>query len=157
MTIHEFGKENQEVMVMLHPLGVQWEVFEYVIPALEERFHLVIPALPGMDPDQPDSTFTSVEEIARELGKWLKDHGYENVACMYGCSMGGAIVTRMLADAQIVPKHMIIDGGITPYQLPKVITYLIAIRDWNWESMPVQKYCEGCFRKKSIVRKILPM
>ncbi len=44
--------------------------------------------------------------------------------------MGGAIVTRMLAIQKIKTDCAIMDGGITPYQLPKPLTYLIAIRDW---------------------------
>ena len=40
MTIHEFGKENNDVLVMFHPLGVWWDVFEYVIPGLSEFFTL---------------------------------------------------------------------------------------------------------------------
>ena len=37
MTVHEFGKDNKDVLVMFHPLGVWWDVFEYVIPELSER------------------------------------------------------------------------------------------------------------------------
>lgn len=37
---------------------------------------------------------------------------------MYGCSMGGSIVTRMLADNALNIGSAVIDGGITPYQMP---------------------------------------
>lgn len=45
MTVHEFGKENKDVIVLFHPLGVWWDIFEYVIPDLAEQFHLIIPAM----------------------------------------------------------------------------------------------------------------
>ncbi len=45
MTVHEFGKENKEVIVLFHPLGVWWDIFEYVIPDLAEQFHLIIPEM----------------------------------------------------------------------------------------------------------------
>ena len=51
MTIHEFGKDNDKVIVLLHPSVVMWDYFEYVIPLLEKKYHLIIPALPGYDPD----------------------------------------------------------------------------------------------------------
>ena len=71
MTIHEFGKENEKVVVLIHPSIVMWDHFEYVIPLLEKNYHLIIPALPGYDPDKKGN-FTSVEAIARKLERWLK-------------------------------------------------------------------------------------
>ncbi len=47
-----------------------WDYFKYVIPLLGKDYHLIIPALPGYDPEIT-SNFTSVEEIAKELESWL--------------------------------------------------------------------------------------
>ena len=66
MTIHEFGKENKKTVVLIHPSLVKWDYFERVIPLLERKYHVVVPALPGYDPDVK-SNFTSVEGIAAEL------------------------------------------------------------------------------------------
>jgi hypothetical protein len=129
MTIHEFGKENDKVIVLVHPSIVMWDYFEYVIPLMEENNHLVIPAIPGYDPDEK-SDFTSVEEISSELERWLIENKLNDVTCLYGCSMGGSIVTRMLADNVINIKNAVIDGGITPYRLPWIITRFIAIKDF---------------------------
>ena len=130
MTIHEFGKENKDVIVMFHPLGVWWDVFEYVIPELSKHFHLIIPAIPGMDPDVPLRDFSSIEDLAEEMENWLFTNGHEHVCCLYGCSMGGALVMRMLADGVITTDNAVIDGGITPYRLPKPVTYLIGMKDF---------------------------
>ena len=129
MTIHEFGKENDRVIVMVHPSVVMWDYFEYVIPLLEKKYHLIIPALPGYEPDIK-SDFTSVEEISTELEGWLNLNGLSNVTCLYGCSMGGSIVVRMLANNKVKIHSAVIDGGITPYQLPWIVTRLIAIKDF---------------------------
>ena len=115
MTIHEFGKENINVIVLIHPALVMWDYFEYVIPLLEEKYRVIVPALPGYDEDAPGD-FTSVEAIASALAGWLKEHGVSQLACIYGCSMGGAIVTRFLADGRVKVNAAVIDGGITPYQ-----------------------------------------
>ena len=130
MTVHEFGKENREVVVLIHPAVVMWDYFEYVIPLLEDRYHLIVPALPGYDEDAPGD-FTSVEDIASELTDKLKNRGITEIACIYGCSMGGAVVARFLADNIIKVHSAVIDGGITPYQLPRIITRLIAVRDFT--------------------------
>ncbi len=129
MTIHEFGKENDKVIVLVHPSVVMWDYFEYVIPLMEKKYHLIIPAIPGYDPDNK-SDFTSVEDIAAELEDWLIKHGLSDVTCLYGCSMGGSVVVRMLADNRLNIRSAVIDGGITPYQLPWIITRLIAIKDF---------------------------
>ena len=129
MTIHEFGKENNEIIVLIHPSVVMWDYFEYVIPLLEEKYHLVIPAIPGYDPDVKND-FTSVEEISAKLEEWLIGNDLGDVACLYGCSMGGSIVVRMLADNRLSIRSAVIDGGITPYQLPWIITRFIAVKDF---------------------------
>ena len=129
MTIHEFGEENKEVIVLLHPSMVMWDYFEYVIPLMQERYHLVIPALPGYDREEPGD-FTSVEEIAGALADWLLARGHDTISCIYGCSMGGSIALRFLADNRVKAKAAAIDGGITPYQLPYLATRVIAVRDF---------------------------
>ena len=129
MTIHEYGKENEKVIVLIHPSIVMWDYFQDVIPLLDKEYHLVIPALPGYNPMRKDD-FTSIEQIAAELDKWLILNNLQHVTCIYGCSMGGSIVTRMLANNKVCIDNAVIDGGITPYQLPWIITRFIAIKDF---------------------------
>ena len=130
LTVHEFGKENNNTVVLFHPLGVWWDIFEYVIPLLEKDFHLVIPAMPGHDPDQPRTDYTSVERICADMTAWLTSRGLRNVSCLYGCSMGGSVVIRMLAEGRIQTGCAVIDAGITPYWLPKPLTYAIGAKDF---------------------------
>lgn len=129
MTVHEFGKNNKRIVVLIHPSVVMWDYFNYIISILQEEFHLIVPALPGYD-EERRGDFTSVEEIVAELADWLFEHNHRTVSCIYGCSMGGAIVTRFLADNRVKTHSAIIDGGITPYQLPWIVTRFIAIRDF---------------------------
>lgn len=89
MTIHEFGQNHDEVVVLVHPSATMWDYFEYVIPLMQDRYHLIVPALPGYD-TETGSDFTSVPEIAEKLANWLIAHGHREIACIYGCSMGAA-------------------------------------------------------------------
>ena len=130
MTIHEFGEENKELLVLFHPLGVRWDVFNYVTPILKKDYHLVIPAMPGFDPDAPKTDFTSVEQIADEMAVWLIDHGFGRIKCLYGCSMGGGIVARMLAVGKVDADCAVMDGGMTSYPFWKPLTYLVGVRDF---------------------------
>jgi len=129
MNIHEFGKENSKAVLLIHPSVVKWDYFERVIPRLEGKYHLIVPALPGYDFDN-DSDFTSVEQIASDLNAWMKERGITKLYAVYGCSMGGSIAL-LVAMGQLIPiDHCVMDGGITPYQLPWIITRLIAVRDY---------------------------
>lgn len=129
MLFHEFGHENKRMVVLIHPSLVMWDYFEYVIPRMQDRYHLIIPALPGYDEDT-SGDFTSVEQVATELADWLIEKGYTEISCIYGCSMGGSIVARFLSDNRVKVQSSVMDGGITPYRLPRFITRLIAIRDF---------------------------
>ena len=130
MTFHDLAPEDEDVIVMFHPLGVFWDIFDLVTPILTKKYRVVMPAVPGMDPDRPDATFTSVEQIAAETAAWLADHGIARVKCLYGCSMGGGIVAYLLAHHLVEADCAVMDGGMTPYRLPKPITWLIALRDF---------------------------
>lgn len=49
-----------------------------MITLLQEKYHLLIPALPGYDFEN-DSDFTGIEQIAPELNDWLSTGGYRNL------------------------------------------------------------------------------
>ena len=118
------------MIVLIHPSLVTWDYFEYVVPFLEQDNHLLIPALPGYDLTD-DSDFSSVEKIASELADELMQKGIREVKAVYGCSMGGSIVLRMAVDRKLKVQNYILDGGITPYQLPWILTRFIALKDFG--------------------------
>ena len=130
MTFHELGNPAGETIVLLHPSATMWDYFELVNPYLKDQFHLVIPALPGYDENHPEEDFTSVEQVARDIEDWLLEHGKQQISGIYGCSMGGSVVILMLASGRVKISSAYIDGGITPYQLPWIVTRFIAIKDW---------------------------
>lgn len=129
MNIHEFGKENKETILLIHPSVVKWDYFETIILLLQKKYHLLIPALPGYDFEN-DSDFTSVEQIATDLNNRLKTEGYTELQAVYGCSMGGSIALMVTLGQKIKIKHCIMDGGITPYQLPWLVIRFIALKDY---------------------------
>ncbi len=134
MHIHEFGKENEKIILLVHPSMVMWDYFERVIPILEKEYHLVVPALPGYDPAEKQD-FSSIEQIVEELENWFLERRYSHIACAYGCSMGGSVIVRLLGNRHIDIQSAVLDGAITPYQLPRLITRGIAIRDFLMVSL----------------------
>ena len=130
MEVKEFGTQNERVVVLVHPSLVTWDYFEHVVPLLENDFHLVIPVVPGYNLEDT-SDFDTVERHAAQIGDWLVAHDLTQVHALYGCSMGGSIVLRMAIDNKVQVSHFVMDGGITPYQLPWILTRFIALRDFS--------------------------
>ena len=128
MKIYEFGKENPECILLIHPSLVTWDYFERVIPLLEKHYHLLIPALPGYDLND-DSQFSCVEDIAIKLADDILDKGINEIKIIYGCSMGGSIALRMAADKKLKVKNYILDGirdnkWLSSFEFWKVTIYV---------------------------------
>lgn len=128
MRIDEFGCENKQIVVMIHGLAMSWRMFWPSIGLLARNFHVLAVTVPGHD--QADgSEFISVEEIAARLEDELLGRRFRDVFCVYGLSMGGALALRMLADNRVHFQYAVIDGGITPYELPWLVTRFILLKD----------------------------
>lgn len=65
----------------------------------------------------------------RRLEDELLGRRFRDVFCVYGLSMGGALALRMLADNRVHFQYAVIDGGITPYELPWLVTRFILLKD----------------------------
>ena len=37
MNIHEFGKGNEQAILLIHPSVVRWDYFEHLIPLLKKQ------------------------------------------------------------------------------------------------------------------------
>ena len=129
MIFHEFGCENEKILLMFHGSCMTWDMYEEAIGVMAEKIHVIIPAITGHDVSIKED-FTSVEEVVSKTEDWLIKRGYQQIEGIYGLSMGGGMAIRLLANQRILVKYAVIDGGITPYQLPLVITRLIVVRDF---------------------------
>ena len=61
----EFGKENIDVIILLHGGGLSWWNYTETAELLKNRFHIVIPILDGHTGS--DVSFTSIENNAKEI------------------------------------------------------------------------------------------
>ena len=166
--LHVLGKENNRVIVMIHGTGMSWDMLMNSAEILKKKYCVILVSVPGHDP-QTNEEFTSVEQIAKEIETGLIETGRGTVDLLYGLSMGGGIAIRILADDRIAVKHAVIDAGITPYELPWLVTRLILIKDflmmeWGKHSkralalaFPVKEYTqEGLDRMYQVLRHMTP-
>lgn len=129
MKFHEFGCENEKILLMFHGSCMTFDMYEKSIKIMAEKIHVIIPAITGHDLSIVED-FTSVEEVVSEAEDWLLRRGYNEIDGLYGLSMGGGLAIHMLANKRVKVKYAVIDGGMTPYQFPWLVTRLIAVRDF---------------------------
>lgn len=80
-----------------------------------QRWHKLFQVV--YDGQQPGAAPPTVEQTVDEVISHLKSHGVSRLKFM-AARMGGACPTRMLGIGEMPIDQAIIDGGITPYQLP---------------------------------------
>ncbi|MDO4695877.1 alpha/beta fold hydrolase [Porphyromonas sp.] len=129
MNIYEFGSENSKTLLFFQGSCTCWRDYMPSIKLLARRLHVIVPVIEGHDPMEKGD-FISVEKTVSEVSDYLLKKGYKELAGVYGLSFGGSMALRMLAEQRITIHKAILDGAITPYELPRCITRLILLRDY---------------------------
>lgn len=116
MKYFEFGRENPELMVMLHGGGVS---YLGALPAAEEMaktYHVVLVAYDGFNPSEPETEFVSPMDEARRLGDYIVEHYGGKIDILYGISYGYRVLMEVLADKRLMITTTIADGmGLKNY------------------------------------------
>ncbi len=128
MQILEHGQEQKRTLLFFPCTAEPVWVFTETIALLFQRWHVFQVVFDGHQPEYPGD-FISVEQTVDEVTEDLKKRGVTQLDAAYGCSLGGACLTRLLALNKIPVRRAIIDGGITPYPLPYLLRSLILARD----------------------------
>ena len=110
MKYFEFGKENPELMVMLHGGGTS---YFGALPSAKEMakiYHVVLVAYDGFNPDEPETIFQSPMDEAKRLGDYIVEHYGGKIDILYGISYGCRILMEVLADERLTITTTIADG-----------------------------------------------
>lgn len=129
MNVYEFGTENQRKLLFFQGSCTCWKDYLPSIELLVQQFHVIVPAMEGHDPTVK-TNFVSVEKTVSDTTQYLLEHGHTSLYAVYGLSMGGSMVLRLLAEQRIPVKKAILDGAITPYEFLHWFTRLILLRDY---------------------------
>lgn len=128
MQMLEHGPEQARTLLFLPCTAEPVWAFADTIALLSQNWHVYQVVYDGHQPEYPGD-FTSVEQTIDEVTEYLKRRGVARLDAAYGCSLGGACLTRLLALGEIPVGRAIIDGGITPYPLPYPVRRLLLVRD----------------------------
>ena len=128
MRVLEYGKEHEKTLLFLPCTAEPEWAFTDAVTLLSQNYHVMQIVYDGHGETGED--FVSVETTVDEITDWLQAHGVTRLDAAYGCSLGGACLTRFLALGKIPVERAIIDAGITPYRLPLFVRGLACLRDF---------------------------
>ena len=128
MRVLEYGKEHERTLLFLPCTAEPEWAFTDAVTLLSQDWHVMQIVYDGHGGTEED--FVSVETTVDEITGWLQAHGMPRLDAAYGCSLGGACLTRFLALGKIPVGRAIIDAGITPYQMPLFLRRLACLRDF---------------------------
>ena len=127
MNVLEYGKEHKKTLLFLPCTAEPEWALSDAVTLLAQHYHVMQVVYDGHGETGED--FISVETTVDAVTDWLQRRGIVRLDAAYGCSLGGACLTRLLALGKIPVGRAILDGGITPYQLPYVVRKLHLVLD----------------------------
>lgn len=116
----EYGKGNEEVIILLHGGGLSWWNYKEVAERLANRFHIVMPILNGHSGSS--IPFTSIEDNAREIISYIDKTFGGHVLLIGGLSLGGQVLIEILSQRNNICKFAIIESALV---LPMKLTAAI--------------------------------
>ena len=110
MTVVEFGKQNEDTVLLLHGGGLSWWNYREAARLLEAQYHVVLPVLDGHA--DSDASFTTIENHAARLITYIDTHFSGRVLAIAGLSLGGQVVVEMLSQRQDICQYALIESAL---------------------------------------------
>ena len=95
----EYGKEHEKTLLFLPCTAEPEWAFADSVGLLSQDYHVIQIVYDGHGETGED--FISVETTVDEVTDWLQARGITHLNAAYGCSLGGACLTRLLALGKI--------------------------------------------------------
>jgi 3-oxoadipate enol-lactonase len=128
-SIHYLERGRGEPLLLIHGLGCSGAAWAFQVAALEHRFRLIIPDLPGSGHSAPPRSEYTIAGFANVMWR-LMDHLKIHQTNIVGFSLGGAVALEMAAQRpHCVPKLGLINSLATyqPHDFRKWLeTYVSA-------------------------------
>ena len=118
MNYTEYGKENNDVIILLHGGGLSLWNYREVAEILQSDYHVILPILDGHA--NADHDFTTIETNAAEIIKFIDECFDGSVLLIGGLSLGGQIVLEILSQREDICQYTIIESALV---VPSKFTY----------------------------------
>ena len=118
MNYIEYGKENDDVIILLHGGGLSWWNYREIAEILQAEYHVILPILDGHA--ESDREFTSIEDNAAEIIEFIEKELGGSVLLIGGLSLGGQVVLEIVSQCKDVCQYAIIESALV---IPSKFTY----------------------------------
>ncbi|SFB72778.1 alpha/beta hydrolase [Ruminococcus albus] len=131
-----FGKKNSDTGMLLHGGGLSWWGYRRAAEILAERYQVVLPILDGHTGS--DRNFTSIEDNAAEIIRFIDNELGGRVKLLGGLSLGGQVALEMLAqrgdicENAVIESALVIPSQVTAALLPSSLkmSYGLIKKEW---------------------------
>ena len=110
MNFRTFGNTTAPALMLIPGLGVSYEIFLPLIELVQDRFHVIAVEVDGFTLDRY-TDFTSVDDQARQIVEYVREHHGAHLNVAYGLSLGGKILSRVLERNELVIDHAVLDAA----------------------------------------------
>ena len=118
MHLHSAGAPGSPTILFLHAAGTSGWMWEPVVERLSERFHCLVPDLPGHG-RSADLPWRSLDATVDELAALIARHGTGGRAHVAGLSLGGYVALRLLARHPHLIDRVVLSGvNVLPFPRP---------------------------------------
>jgi len=114
----EYGKENSEVIILLHGGGLSWWNYKEVAERLQSDYRVLLPVLDGHA--GCDKQFTTIENNALEIIEFINSNLGGSVLLIGGLSLGGQILLEILSRCKNICKYAMVESALV---IPSNFTY----------------------------------
>ncbi len=110
MQAEEYGRENSEVIILLHGGGLPWWNFKNEAMLLKDRYHVILPILDGHGGG--DRAFTGIENNAKEIIEYIDRNFGGKVLLIGGLSLGAQILLEILSQRSNICRFAVIESAL---------------------------------------------
>ena len=118
MNYVEYGKENSDVMILLHGGGLSWWNYKEAAEILQTDYHVILPILDGHAGS--DQQFTTIEDNASEIIEFINSKFGGSVLLIGGLSLGGQILLEILSQRKDICQYAMVESALV---IPSKFTY----------------------------------
>lgn len=128
-----YHNAERPTVILIPGLGVSWEIFLPLIELLRSRYSIVAVEVDGFTLGKQTS-FTSVDDQAAQIIDYIRREHNGRIDCIYGLSLGGKILSRILERGEVEVAHAIMDGApliALPHWINGPLRYLQCANVWS--------------------------
>ena len=112
----EYGREHQEIIILIHGEGLSWWNYKEVAEKLSQNYRVILPIIDGHAGSDVD--FTTIEDCASNIIQWIKSNQNSNLLMIGGLSLGAQITLEILSQKPDICQYALIESdNVMPSKL----------------------------------------